>query len=98
MRPQRFFILGLICLSLFAGADSVCSKDTGYIVNLQFENDFFGGSTDRHFTHGTRIECITPPIPWMSKAADRLPWFSAAKARLGPDGQVKARASFSYHF
>ena len=92
---KRPIHLILLCLFVFAGASSAFSKDAGYIISVQFENDFFGGSTDRHFSHGTRIECLTPPIPWISEAADKVPWFSSETAKYGPEDALKARASFS---
>jgi hypothetical protein len=45
------------------------------MVSLQLDNDFFGGGTDRHFTHGTRILFLTEPIRWFTEAANKLPWF-----------------------
>lgn len=60
-----------------------CAHDPGTIISIQFENDFFGGGTDRHFSHGTRIECLTPPIQVITDAADKLPWFSSERARSG---------------
>lgn len=65
------------------------------VCSMQFENDFFGGGTDRHFTHGTRLSCLTRPIPWITDAADKLPWFSYEDAG-GEDGEgLAARASVS---
>jgi lipid A 3-O-deacylase len=71
------------------------ADDPGYVISIQFENDFFGGDTDRHFSHGTRIECLTGPIQWMSDAADKLPWFRSERARDNPKDELRARASFS---
>jgi len=71
------------------------ADDPGYVISIQFENDFFGGGTDRHFSHGTRIECLTSPIQWMSDAADKLPWFRSERARDNPKDELRARASFS---
>ena len=71
------------------------ADDSGYVISIQFENDFFGGGTDRHFSHGTRIECLTNPIQWIRDAADKLPWFRSERARSNPNEELKARASFS---
>lgn len=71
------------------------ADDPGYVISIQFENDFFGGGTDRHFSHGTRIECLTSPIQWMSDAADKLPWFRSERSRDNPKDELRARASFS---
>jgi hypothetical protein len=65
------------------------------LISIQFENDFFGGGTDRHFTHGTRIELLTRPLKWISAGADKLPWFSSEKALSNPDEALRGRASFS---
>jgi len=58
----RFFTIILIALFLWTRTDLFFADEPGYTISIQFENDFFGGGTDRHFTHGTRIECITRPI------------------------------------
>jgi len=85
----------LVLLALWTNEDRASAEDPGPLISIQFENDFFGGGTDRHFTHGTRIECLTKPLPWIAKAADKLPWFSSEKALPGPDEALKGRASFS---
>ncbi len=77
------------------GMEPVYADDPGYVISIQFENDFFGGGTDRHFSHGTRIECLTGPIQWITDAADKLPWFSSERARQSPKHDLQARASFS---
>lgn len=82
-----------LCSWLWAGGP--LAAEPGDLISIQFENDFFGGGTDRHFTHGTRIECLTRPLKWISKGADKLPWFSAEKAAGDPDEALKGRASFS---
>jgi len=91
----RLFIVTLIVLSLFTSSGFSFADEPGYTISIQFENDFFGGGTDRHFTHGTRIECLTRPIKWITDAADKLPWFSATKALYPPEDRWKARVSLS---
>jgi len=86
-------LIFLVCAGL--GERTACADDPGYVISIQFENDFFGGGTDRHFSHGTRIECLTSPIQWMTDAADKLPWFISERARNSPKDELKARASFS---
>jgi hypothetical protein len=81
--------------SAYADQGSAYADDPGYVISIQFENDFFGGGTDRHFSHGTRIECLTNPIQWMTDAADKLPWFHSGRARNSPKDDLKARASLS---
>jgi hypothetical protein len=77
------------------GVSPSWAEDDGPLISVQFENDFFGGGTDRHFSHGTRIECLTSPIPWIAGMADKLPWFDAEMARSDPDAALKGRASIS---
>jgi len=69
-------------------------EEPGYICSAQFENDMFGGGTDRHFTHGTAFNCLTKPIPWVVKAADQLPWFTYEKTQDGKT-ELQARGSLS---
>jgi hypothetical protein len=74
-RHPALHILGLIlwvCL-LWTGRPAL-AEEPGRIICLQLENDFFGGGTDRHFTHGTRLFYMTEPLPWMTRAAEKLPW------------------------
>jgi hypothetical protein len=86
-------LFALLCTWFLAGPAH--ADDPGYVISIQFENDFFGGDTDRHFSHGTRIECLTAPIQWISDAADKLPWFKTERARSNTKDEFKARASFS---
>lgn len=95
-KMTRTIILSLAVLLMNPWAEPAACNEAGYIWGVQFENDFFGGGTDRHFTHGTRLSHLTKPIPWMTKAADRLPWFSAEEAREDDAGQLKARATISF--
>lgn len=83
-------IIATGCWSVEARAD-----DPGYIISIQFENDFFGGGTDRHFSHGTRIECLTPPLQVITDTADKLPWFTTERARSSDRNELEARVSFS---
>jgi lipid A 3-O-deacylase len=85
----------LISVGLGFGEGPAYADDPDYVISIQFENDFFGGGTDRHFSHGTRVECLTGPIQWMTDAADKLPWFRSERARNNPEDELKARASFS---
>jgi lipid A 3-O-deacylase len=85
--------LAMVCLGTWEGLSFGAEEDN--VVSIQFENDFFGGNTDRHFTHGTRIECLTRPIKWISDAAGKVPWFSTDKALNDPKESLKARASLS---
>ena len=89
------FAVLLISADTGFGEGTAYADDPGYVISIQFENDFFGGGTDRHFSHGTRIECLTAPIQWMTDAADKVPWFRSERARSNPKDELKARASFS---
>ncbi|MDY6989310.1 MAG: lipid A deacylase LpxR family protein [Thermodesulfobacteriota bacterium] len=92
----RTIILSLAVLLMNPWAEPAACNEAGHIWGVQFENDFFGGGTDRHFTHGTRLSHLTKPIPWMTEAADRLPWFNAEEAHEDSAGQLKARATISF--
>ena len=88
-------MITLIALFLCTWTDLSFADDPGYTISIQFENDFFGGGTDRHFTHGTQIECLSKPIKWITDAADKLPWFSAERALHPSEDEWKARVSLS---
>ena len=68
-KTSVFLPLGAVVLIVLMGigfwAAPAHADDPGYVISIQFENDFFGGGTDRHFSHGTRIECLTGH-PWTS--------------------------------
>ena len=87
------FILAFLCS--WGWAKESLAGESGVLISIQFENDFFGGGTDRHFTHGTRIECLTGPQKWIAQGADKLPWFSSEKAFGHSDEPLKGRAAFS---
>ncbi len=88
-------LLTLLVAAWCAGLSPSLAKEEGPLVSVQFENDFFGGGTDRHFSHGTRIEVLTAPIQWISDAADTLPWFKPGALSKEPGDALKARASIS---
>lgn len=85
----RFAVLCCLLPAVPALAD-----EPGDVISLQFENDFFGGGTDRHFTHGTRIEYLTRPMQWIKEGADKLPWFDAEGPFVSPGDDLEGRASF----
>jgi hypothetical protein len=91
----RFFMCGLAAICSCLWVELSIADDPGSVISIQFENDFFGGGTDRHFTHGTKIEYLSKPIQWISDAADKLPWFRSERAQGDSGGPVKARASLS---
>ncbi len=68
--PLKFFcvsILLLLPLALMAweapAQASSDDPDLERIVNFQLENDLFGGGTDRHYTHGSRISVFSSEEP-----------------------------------
>lgn len=92
--PKLFQIIVLVtCFGLLTGLPF--AEEPGYTISFQFENDFFGGGTDRHFTHGTRLECMTKPVEWITKAAHTIPWFRSGEGRDEKEKTLQARASFS---
>lgn len=93
--PARVLLVSLFAVCVYTWAELSFADDQDYVISVQFENDFFGGSTDRHFSHGTRMECLTRPIQWITDAADKLPWFSAREALNDSKDALKARASLS---
>jgi hypothetical protein len=95
MFSPRLLAVSLASVCFFAWIGLSFAGDLDYVISIQFENDFFGGGSDRHFTHGTRLECLTQPIKWITDAADKIPWFSSEKALKNPKDALKARASFS---
>lgn len=99
----KVFLIVLIS-ALCAGESLSFAEDDGPLVSVQFENDFFGGRTDRHFSHGSRIEVLTSPIKWITDAADKLPWFKTEpqdkkenefRSPKQPGDDLKARVSIS---
>jgi len=91
----RVLIVSLAAACSCIGVGSSFADGPDSVISIQFENDFFGGGTDRHFSHGTRIECLTRPIQWITDAADKLPWFNFERALGHPEDAVKGRASLS---
>lgn len=91
-RGRRLAGIAALCLLL---ARIGLAAEPGMIVSVQAENDFFGGGTDRHFTHGTRLHCLTAPIGWITAMADKLPWFDSQKFTDEPDKALQARAGIS---
>jgi lipid A 3-O-deacylase len=95
MSHSRIFIVALAMLCILAWAAPSTADDPGYVFSVQLENDFFGGGTDRHFTHGTRIEYLTKPIGWITDWANRLPWLRFGDEKEVDTDSIKGRASFS---
>jgi lipid A 3-O-deacylase len=91
----RFLIFLLVFLCSWTWARDSSARNSEYLISIQFENDFFGGGTDRHFTHGTRIECLTKPLQWIARGADKLPWFSTDKGRNELGEAFTGRGVFS---
>jgi lipid A 3-O-deacylase len=87
-------LLIAVISALCAGIELSYAGDDGPLMSVQFENDFFGGGTDRHFSHGSRVEVLTSPVKWIANAADKLPWFRTEPHPPRED-ELKARASFS---
>lgn len=95
MSHSRIFIVALAVLCILAWAAPSTADDPGYVLSVQLENDFFGRGTDRHFTHGTRIECLTSPIGWITDWANRLPWITFEDEEDIDEDSIKGRASIS---
>lgn len=86
-------VLSIVLILMWTG--SILATEQGNIISLQVENDFFGGGTDRHFTHGTRLVYLTKPLKWMTDAANRIPWFFMDPESEDPDDALRARGTLS---
>jgi lipid A 3-O-deacylase len=95
MSHIRIILASLAVLCSLICTDASPADAPGYVVSIQLENDFFGGGTDRHFTHGTRIECLTKPVGWITDWANRLPWLRFGDEKVIDEDAVEGRASFS---
>ena len=94
---NTLFLTGAIVL-LSATVSGASSADEEIrVFSVQIENDFFGGGTDRHFTHGTRLIYLTKPKPWITKAVGWVPWFELEREGVLKDSHesLQARASLS---
>jgi lipid A 3-O-deacylase len=91
----KSFIPALLTAYFFMWPALSFADEPDSVLSFQFENDFFGGGTDRHFSHGTRIEYYTGSINWIAKWADKLPWFDSEKDKDKPDNALEGRASIS---
>lgn len=100
MKAARLFILFclLAAFQILAQGRALAAEpdlEPRHVCNIQFDNDLFGGGTDRHFTHGSRVSCLTEPIDWITDAAEQLPWFNKGQALQNTDSDLHARASIS---
>lgn len=85
----------LIAILLLGSHEKSLAEIPGNACSIQFENDFFGGGSDRHFTHGSRFSCLTEPIDWITDIAGNLPWFDTGQIRQNNGPGLLARASIS---
>ena len=81
-----------LCILVYEYPSFAKEKDS--TLSIQFANDFFGGGTDRHFTHGSRFEYLTEPIPWITRLADKLPWFDSSRD-VNPLDTLEGRGTLS---
>ena len=70
---------GLAAMSAETSAAAQADDDSGLcdIVTMQFDNDELGG-TDRHYTGGLRLACVTAPPRWLQDALSSTPNRNAA--------------------
>lgn len=92
----RKITVSLLCIfiCIISIGSTLSAEEKKRTVSIQLENDFFGGGTDRHFSHGTRIEFISEPLQWVTGLADRLPWFDSKKNKNTPDA-LEGRGTIS---
>jgi hypothetical protein len=80
MRPETRPIHWLRCLLAIAivilSFSAVQADDEGFF-SLQLENDLWGSSDDRFYTHGTELSfaSIDPPPQYLSDIARWIPWY-----------------------
>jgi hypothetical protein len=87
-------VLLLFCMLLCLNVPCYAAEadESGTVCSLNVENDLFGGNSDRHFTHGTSINCLTRPVRLLTEMAAAIPWFDADQIRNNP---LEARASIT---
>jgi hypothetical protein len=91
----RIFSMSLFILCFDPGRPVLSADDSDHLISIQLENDFFGGGSDRHFTHGTRIEYLSAPIKWITDAANKFPNFNLERTGEDQKDAVTGRASLS---
>ena len=95
MRVHGLKIIGLAVVSLWAFLGFSCAEALAQVISIQFENDFFGGDSDRHFTHGTRIEWLSNPIEWLGDEIDQIRWLGFKQNAPDTVDALETRASLS---
>ncbi len=95
MRTHEPKIIGLVTVFIWVLLTFFCAEALGQVVSIQFENDFFGGDSDRHFTHGTHIEWLSDPIDWMSDKIDQIGWLGFQKDAPDSADVLEIRLSLS---
>ena len=88
-------IIGLAAVSIWALLTFTLTEAFGQVISVQFENDFFGGDSDRHFTHGTRIEWLSNSIEWLSDEIDQIRWLGFQENAPDTVDTLETRASLS---
>jgi lipid A 3-O-deacylase len=95
MRAYGPKIIGFAAVSLWALLTFSHAEALGQVISIQFENDFFGGDSDRHFTHGTRMEWLSSPIGWLSDEVDQIRWLGFKKKSFDSADALETRVSLS---
>jgi lipid A 3-O-deacylase len=85
-------ILLILLLCPTNNAAAASADDTGPVCTLNSENDLFGGNSDRHYTQGISINCLTKPVALLTDVAAIIPWFNADEVRKNP---AQSRASLT---
>ncbi len=75
---KRFAAAGLLLALLPALAPAAPERPDTFI-SVQLENDFFAGTGDRYYTHGTQLSLLqaTTPPDWLAALAERIPFYQA---------------------
>ena len=95
MRIDGAKIISLTALFLWALLTFSFAGALGQVVSIQFENDFFGGDSDKHFSHGTRMEWLSSPIGWISDEVDRIKWLGFQKKAPDSADVLETRVSLT---
>ncbi len=95
MRVHGLKIIGVVALSIGALLIFSFAEALGQVVSIQFENDFFGGDSDRHFTHGTRLEWLSNPIKSIGDKVDQIQWLGFQKKTSDSADVLETRVSLS---
>ena len=95
MRIHKLKTVGFVAVSIWTLLTLSLTMAFGQVISLQFENDFFGGDSDKHFSHGTRMEWLSSPIGWITDEVDQIQWLGFQKKTPDSADALETRVSLS---